>query len=179
MTIGIAIILFPIIVILDLGKFVRRTTKVKPLLRIYRIMSQDVDRMSVTLPPTLLEELDGVVEAGEYDSRSEATRDALRAFVTEFNQQTGLSGTLSGTVVVLFEHEHSDVTDEMTRLQHDFTETIIAVHHVHLSDHLCLESIAVEGPGERIEALLSRLRPLQGVHHVKLTVVEADRQERV
>ena len=86
-----------------------------------------------------------------------------------------LSGTLSGTVVVLYEHEHSGVTDEMSELQHDFTETIIAVHHVHLSEHLCLESIAVDGPGERIEALLDRIRPLKGVHGVKLTVVEADR----
>ena len=138
-------------------------------------MSQDVDRMSVTLPPSLLAELDEVVDAGEYDSRSEATRDALRAFVTEFNQQTGLSGSLSGTVVVLYEHDHSGVSDEMTELQHDFTETITAVHHVHLSDHLCLESIAVDGTGERIEELLSRIRPLKGVHQVKLTVVEADR----
>lgn len=138
-------------------------------------MSQDVDRMSVTLPPSLLSELDGVVEAGEYDSRSEATRDALRAFVTEFHQQTGLFRNLSGTVVVLYEHEHSGVTDEMTKLQHDFTETIIAVHHVHLSNHLCLESIAVDGTGEQIEELLSRIRPLKGVHQVKLTVVEADR----
>ncbi len=138
-------------------------------------MSTDLDRMSVTLPPDLLTELDGVVSAGEYDSRSEATRDAIRAFVTEFNQQTDLSGSLSGTVVVLFEHEHGDVSDEMNHLQHDFTDTIIAVHHVHLSEHLCLESIAVDGPGEQIEALVSRLRPLEGVHHVKLTVVEADR----
>jgi len=138
-------------------------------------MGQDVDRMSVTLPPSLLADLDGVVDAGEYDSRSEATRDALRAFVTEFNRQTGLSGRLSGTVVVLYEHDHSGVTDELTELQHEFTETIIAVHHVHISDRLCLESIAVDGDGERIEALLSRIRPLKGVHHVKLTVVEADR----
>ncbi|ELZ31451.1 CopG family transcriptional regulator [Halogeometricum pallidum JCM 14848] len=138
-------------------------------------MSRANDRMSVTLPPQLLAELDGVVEAGEYGSRSEAARDALRAFVTEFNRQTGLSGSLSGTVVVLYEHDHSGVTERMTDLQHDFSDTIIAVHHVHLSDHLCLESIAVDGTGERIETLLSKLRPLKGVHRVKLTVVEADR----
>lgn len=138
-------------------------------------MNEEVDRMSVTLPPSLLSELDEVVNAGEYDSRSEATRDALRAFLTQFNQQTGLSGMLSGTVNILYEHDHSGVTDEMTELQHDFTDTIIAVHHVHLSDHLCLESIAVDGMGERIEQLLSRIRPLRGVHQVKLTVVEADR----
>ncbi|MFB6150624.1 MAG: CopG family ribbon-helix-helix protein [Haloarculaceae archaeon] len=136
-------------------------------------MTEDVDRMSVTLPPSLLEDLDAVVAAGDYDSRSEATRDAIRAFVTEFNRQQGLSGTLSGTVVVLYDHGHGGVTEEMTALQHDFEETIIAVHHVHLSEHLCLESIAVEGPGERIEGLLDRLRPLKGVQQVKLAVVEA------
>ena len=137
-------------------------------------MSEEVDRMSVTLPPSLLADLDDVVDAGDYDSRSEATRDALRAFVTAFNRQTGLSGRLSGTVVVLYDHHGSGVTEAMTGLQHDFAETIIAVHHVHLSDHLCLESIAVEGPGDRIEGLLARLRPLKGVHQVELTVVEAD-----
>lgn len=139
-------------------------------------MANDVDRMSVTLPPDLLAELDSVVESGDYASRSEATRDALRAFVTEFNQQTGLSGTLSGTVVVLYDHDQHGVTDEMSALQHDFVETIIAVHHVHLSAHFCLESIAVEGDGSRIEQLVARLQPLKGVHAVKLTVVEADRK---
>ena len=137
-------------------------------------MSEDVDRMSVTLPPGLLADVDEVVETGEYDSRSEATRDALRAFVTEFNRQTNLAGGLSGTVVVLYDHHRSGTTDEMTALQHEFDESIVAVHHVHLSHHLCLESIAVDGPGERIEQLVKQLRPLKGVHQVKLTVVEAE-----
>lgn len=138
-------------------------------------MGEDVDRMSVTLPPDLLADVDAIVEAGEYDSRSEATRDALRAFVTEFNRQTNLEGSMSGTVVVLYDHHRSGTTDEMTALQHDFDATVVAVHHVHLSDHLCLESIAVDGPGEEIERLVRRLRPLKGVYQVKLTVVEADR----
>jgi len=138
-------------------------------------MTDDADRMSITLPPELLGELDEVVDTGNYDSRSEATRDALRAYITEFNQQTDLEGSLRGTVVVLYDHHSSGVSEEMTTLQHDYTETIIAVQHVHLSGELCLESIAVDGTGERIEALLSRLRPVSGVHQVSLTVVEADR----
>jgi CopG family nickel-responsive transcriptional regulator len=137
-------------------------------------MSGDVDRMSVTLPPDLLESLDDVVESGDYDSRSEATRDALRAFVTEFNRGRDLSGSLSGTVVVLYDHEGTGVADEMTEIQHDFADTIVAVHHVHLRGHLCLESVAVDGSGEDIESLVARIRPLKGVHHVKLVVVEAE-----
>lgn len=137
-------------------------------------MTGDVDRMSVTLPPDLLAAIDDVVETGQYDSRSEATRDALRAFVTDYNRQTDLDGTWSGTVVVLYDHHSSGTVDRMTALQHEFDETIIAVHHVHLSDHLCLESIAVEGPGGDIERLLEQLRSLKGVHQVELTVVDAD-----
>lgn len=137
-------------------------------------MGEDIERMSITIPPSLLLKLNRIVEIGEYDSRSGATRDALRAFVTEFNRQTGLSGSLSGTVVVLYDHESSGVADEMTSLQHEFEKIIIAVHHVHLSNHLCLESIAVDGDGEDIERLLSRLRPLTGVYQVELTVVEIE-----
>lgn len=138
-------------------------------------MTEDVERMSVTLPQSLLSELDDIVEVGGYDSRSEATREALRMFATEFNRQWDLSGTLSGFVVILYDHEHSGVTDTMTALQHEFAEIIIAVQHVHLSEHLCLESIAVHGFGERIEQMVSKLRPVKGVHQTKLSVVEADR----
>ncbi|WP_396613710.1 nickel-responsive transcriptional regulator NikR (plasmid) [Haloferax sp. S1W] len=137
-------------------------------------MSDELERMSVTLDSSLLAAVDDVVDIGGYASRSEATRDALRAFVTEVQEQRDLNGTLRGTVVVLYEHDHSDVGSEMTSLQHEFTETIIAVQHIHLSDHLCLESLAIDGSGERIEELLSRIRPLKGVHQVKLTVVESD-----
>lgn len=137
-------------------------------------MTDEVERMSVTLPPDLLAAVDDVVEVGQYDSRSEATRDALRAFVTEFNRQRNLRGAWSGTVVVLYDHHSSGTADEMASIQHEFTEIIIAVHHVHLSEHLCLESIAVEGEGNEIERLLEQLRPLKGVRQVKLAVVDAD-----
>jgi CopG family nickel-responsive transcriptional regulator len=137
-------------------------------------MSEDVDRMSVTLPPDLLAAVDETVDTGEYDSRSEATRDALRAFVTEFNRQTNLDGVVSGSVVVLYDHHQSGTTDKMTALQHEFDESIVATHHVHLSHDLCIESIAVDGPGQRIEQFLTQLRPLKGIHQVKLTVLKAD-----
>lgn len=130
--------------------------------------------MSITLPTDLLEDLDAVVEGRGCDSRSEATRDGLRQFVTEFKQQTGLDGIRRGTVVLLYDHNVTGVTDEVLDLQHEFSETIVAVQHVHLSDHLCLETLVVDGPGEEIETLLDRLRSLKGVHQIRLAVVEAE-----
>lgn len=132
----------------------------------------DPERMSVSLPRELLERLDGAVQSAGYDSRSEATRDALRSFLTDIERRQGLSGEFSGSVVVLYDHGRGSVTDEMTALQHEFAETVVAVQHVHLAEHLCLESIAVNGAGERIKTLLDRLRPLNGVREVELAVVE-------
>ncbi len=137
-------------------------------------MTEDIERTSVTLPPSLLADVDDVVATGEYESRSEAVRDALWAFVTEIDEQRGLSGRLGGTVLVLYEHDVEGVTDEVTALQHEFGSVVVASHHVHLREHVCLESIVVDGAGERIERLLTRLRGLRGVRQVELTVVESD-----
>ncbi|MFT4923720.1 MAG: CopG family nickel-responsive transcriptional regulator, partial [Haloarculaceae archaeon] len=43
-------------------------------------MSDDLERISLTLPSSMVDRLDGIVDDWEYDSRSEAFRDSLRDF---------------------------------------------------------------------------------------------------
>ena len=130
--------------------------------------------MSVTLPSGLLDDLDEIVERGAYGSRSEATRDALRSFLTDLRREADVAGVQRGAVVVLYDHDVSGITDEILELQHDLVDTIVATQHVHLTEHLCMETLVVDGPGTAIEALLEAIRPLKGVHQVRLAVVEAD-----
>lgn len=137
-------------------------------------MTDEIERMSVTLPAELLADLEEVVAGDEYDSRSEATRDALRSFLTDYRRENDLAGDQRGAVVVLYDHDVSGVTDEILELQHRSPDAIVATQHIHLSDHLCMETLIVDGPGEDIEALLEALRPLKGVHQVRLAVIEAD-----
>ncbi len=136
-------------------------------------MSQELDRVSITLPPDLLEELDSVVADWEYDSRSEAARDALRAFLTEHRKQRDLKGVHRGTVSLLYDHHVKGVNDAVLELQHELGDTIVAVQHVHLGEDLCLETLVVDGPGENIERLVNRLRSLHGVKRVELSIVSA------
>lgn len=137
-------------------------------------MSDELRRMSVTVPPSLLADLERVVGGDEYASRSEATRDALRSFLTDYRRENDLAGVQLGAVVVVYDHDVSGVNDEILELQHEYPETIVATQHVHLSGHLCMETLVVDGPGEDIEALLGALRPLKGVHQVRLAVVEVE-----
>lgn len=137
-------------------------------------MSDDIDRMSVTIPTNLLADLDEAVEEGSYASRSEAARDAFRSFLTDYRRQNDLAGVQRGAIVVLYDHDVHGITDEVLDLQHELSETIVAVQHVHLSEHLCMETLVVDGPGTEIQELVDALQPLKGVHQVRLAVVEAE-----
>ena len=136
-------------------------------------MADALDRVSITVPADLLADLDEVVDEWEYDSRSEATRDALRAFLTEYRRRTTLAGVQRGSVVVLYDHDVRGVTDAVLELQHELADTIVAVQHVHMSEHLCMETLVVDGPGEEVRELVERLRSLRGVKQVDLALVGA------
>lgn len=137
-------------------------------------MSDDLSRVTMTVPTPLLDDLDDVVGDWDYDSRSAAMRDALRSLVTEYRTENALAGTQRGSVVVQYDHHADDVTETLTALQHEFAETIIAVQHVHLSHDICMETLAVDGTGDAIRTLSNRLRSLSGVKQVQVAVVDAD-----
>lgn len=136
-------------------------------------MAEDLSRISMTLPPDLVADLDEVVAEWDYDSRSEAMRDALRSLLTEYRMETALSGTQRGSVVVQYDHHDGDVSQQIVELQHDFEDAIIAVQHVHLTRHLCMETLAVDGPGKELRELANRLRSMRGVRQVQVAVVDA------
>jgi CopG family nickel-responsive transcriptional regulator len=137
-------------------------------------MADDLSRVSMTLPPELLSELDGMVAGWDYDSRSEAMRDALRSYLTEYRTETGLSGDQRGSIVVQYDHHAGDVTEAVVGLQHEFADTVVAVQHVHLTHDLCMETLAVDGTGAEIRDLANRLRSLSGVEQVRTAVVDAE-----
>lgn len=134
-------------------------------------MADDFEPVSLTIEQTLLTELDEVLEEWDYASRSEAVRDALRDFLTEYRWRTNLSGHHRGSVAVVHDHHVEGVTDAMLDIQHEHLELITAVQHVHLSHNLCLETLIVDGPGQEITQVVNRLQALRGVRQVELALV--------
>lgn len=134
-------------------------------------MTEDLDRISLTLPPEMTDRLDDIATDWDYASRSEAVRDALRDFFTAYEWESDHGETHYGTLVVIHDHHVDGLADRLQQLQHDAEEIITAVQHVHLSHHRCMETITVEGPGAEISDLANRLRSVKGVRQVKVVVV--------
>lgn len=137
-------------------------------------MPEDLDRISLTLPPEMTDRLDGIVADWEYASRSEAIRDALRDFFATYDWEASEGGRHHGTVVVVHEHDHdSGLAGEIQSIQHEMADIVTSVQHIHLTHDRCMESIVVDGPADGIQTLANRLRAVEGVQQVKVVVVGA------
>jgi len=135
-------------------------------------MADDIDRISLTLPSSMVDRIDGIVDDWEYDSRSEAIRDSLRDFFVDYEWETGGEETHHGTIVVVHDHHVAGIADDLQTIQHEMADAITSVQHIHLSHGSCMETLVVEGTGSDITELANRLRSLSGVQQVKVVVVE-------
>lgn len=134
-------------------------------------MGAKITRVSLTLPQDLLGELDRSLKAQGYASRSEAVRDSLRDFLTNYKWRHGLKGERLGVVMLVYEHDVRGLSDKLMDIQHESANIISTVQHLHIDIKNCLETLIVRGAAEDIRKLVDRLGALRGVKQAKLMVV--------
>ncbi|MFX1598193.1 MAG: nickel-responsive transcriptional regulator NikR, partial [Promethearchaeota archaeon] len=118
-------------------------------------------------PRELLSEFDSIIEKSSYTNRSEAIRDAIRNFVSEYKELQGTGGDKVGTLIVLFDHTIKGASDALTHTQHHHEDVISSTLHVHLDWENCLEVIMVKGRVEQINDLANEIFGSKGTKHIK------------
>ena len=135
-------------------------------------MTDKIDRISLTLPSTMISRLDGIVNDWEYASRSEAIRDSLRDFFADYEWETGDDMFHYGTIVTVHDHHVDGLADDLQTIQHEMADIITSVQHIHLSHDSCMETLVVKGSGRKITKLANQIRALHGVQQVKMIIVD-------
>ena len=131
-------------------------------------MEEGISRIGVSLPRSLLDDFDNIIKRRGYSSRSEAIRDAIRAYIAEYRWLESEKGEIVGAVVVIYDHKIHGVSDAIINLQHEFSEIITSSMHVHLNRDQCLELILVKGEMEDIKRLVDRISVMRGVLNIRL-----------
>ncbi|MCK5796722.1 MAG: nickel-responsive transcriptional regulator NikR [Deltaproteobacteria bacterium] len=126
-----------------------------------------VVRVSMALEEDLLARFDALVAQRQYQTRSEALRDLMRASLVD--QQWADNREVVGTVTLLYDHHIPDVGPALTHLQHEADAHVLSALHVHLDARLCLEVIVVQGASDDVRALADALISIRGVLHGRLT----------
>ncbi|MBP9901043.1 MAG: nickel-responsive transcriptional regulator NikR [Verrucomicrobiota bacterium] len=128
-----------------------------------------VTRFSISLPASLLEQLDAMVHEKSYDNRSLAIADMIRDQLVEHRKRFG-GEEIVGTITLVYDHHRQHVQEALTEIQHDHHEVIISAVHVHLDHHNCLEVLIVKGKAALVKKIADELIAAKGVKHGKLTV---------
>jgi CopG family nickel-responsive transcriptional regulator len=126
-------------------------------------------RIGVSLPSNLLNKFDTIIRGRGYSSRSEGIRDAIRAYIVEYEWMERETGEEVGTITYIYDHNQRGLGDELTEAQHHFIDMIKSSTHIHLDDENCFEIIVMKGDAKKIKGLAERIMSLKGVKHLKLT----------
>jgi len=130
---------------------------------------ETVSRFSVSLPPSLLRQLDQMSDEKGYDNRSLAIADMIRDRLVEHQQKFG-NEDIAGTITLVYDHHKPHLQATLTNIQHDHHNVILSTVHVHLDHHNCLEVLLVRGKSAVIRKIADELISAKGVKHGKLTV---------
>ena len=130
-----------------------------------------VVRIGVTFPPELLKDFDEIISKMGYESRSKAIQDAVRLYVSERKWVKEENSTQTGVLLMVYDHDVKGLESELTETQHDHSSLITSTLHIHISEHDCLEAIAVKGKAKEIHHLSDELTTRRGVKILKTTIV--------
>ncbi len=121
-----------------------------------------VSRISVSLPPDLLAELDRMVEHRGYGSRSQAIGDMVNYQLAEHKRMLG-NAVMAGTITLLYNRATRGLQGRLADLQYQHIDEVISSLHVHLSEDQMLEVLLVQGPAATLQAIANEMLALRGV----------------
>ena len=125
--------------------------------------------ISLSLPDDLLEKLDAILGEERDATRSEVVRQAVRSYISQYNELDKVKGQIIATITVLY--EKTEKNEELSRLQHEFSDMITAYLHSHLTETSCLEVMVVKGSAKRLKDLVDGLKANKPVKQINFSVM--------
>ncbi|UPG73858.1 nickel-responsive transcriptional regulator NikR [Roseomonas gilardii subsp. gilardii] len=128
-----------------------------------------MQRITITLDDALLGEIDAL----GYGNRSEALRDLLRAGLRQRVGDGAVNGRCAAALAYVYDHHRRDLPDRLTNIFHDHHDLSVAMLHVHLDHHACLEVAVLKGEVQQVRQVADAVTAERGVQHGNLLVMRA------
>lgn len=130
-------------------------------------------RFGVSMEESLLRKFDDLVLLKGYDNRSEAVRDLVRESIMQHIYEDS-EQVIAGSILLFYNHDHRKLVEEMTKIQHEYHDLILATTHFHLTEQNCLELIVVKGKVKAVQELSHQLTTLKGVQYGDFSIAPVE-----
>lgn len=126
-------------------------------------------RVSLSLPESLVRDIDRIAERRGFPSRSAAIADMLRQSSTRYDSADG-SSIMSGTISLVYQSVQHKCQSQLAELQRKHIDEVISSLHVQLEDHHVLEVMVVQGPAGNLKRIADEFISCRGVKTGQLTL---------
>jgi CopG family transcriptional regulator, nickel-responsive regulator len=134
--------------------------------------SRPVSRISISLPEDLLSDLDRMVEARGFESRSQAVNDMLHQFLLEHKCDQG-DDVMVAIVALFYKNSVPGLQKQLADLQFQYIDEVISSLHVHLMHNQTMEVILVQGPARKLQMIADEMTSRRGVTSGKMHLIAA------
>ena len=128
---------------------------------------EKLSRISISMPESLLDGLDQMVNERGFESRSQAICDMINHQLNEFRSQQG-SAVMTGTVNLVYNHSTPGLTKRLHDLQYEYLDEVISNLNVNLTNNSTLSVILIQGPADKLRMIADKLITLRGVVYGRL-----------
>ena len=136
----------------------------------------DLVRTGLSLERELLTRFDRTIRRRGYRIRSEAIRDLIREdLVTE---EADANKIVVGTLTLVYDHHRGGLSEKLIEIQHRAGGKVLAVTHVHLDHHNCLEVVIMKGRCGDLRRVGDEILSSRGVKHGRLVITSTGRHLR-
>jgi CopG family nickel-responsive transcriptional regulator len=129
-----------------------------------------MDRITITIDDDLLTEVDALVVARGYTSRSEAIREMVRESA-KHELLADRTTPCVATLTYVYNHALRDLPQRLVDAQHEHRDLSVATTHVHFGHHDCLEVVILRGPVAAVQHHADALTAQRGVRHANLHLI--------
>ncbi len=137
-----------------------------------------MNRFTISLESDLALAFDQWIAEREYENRSEAVRDLIRAQLEDSRQIEGGESSCIACLSYVYAHDERALAARLAQIQHENHDLAVSTAHVHLDHRSCLETVIMKGPTARVRAFANRLCAEKGVHHGQINLIGMSPHDR-
>lgn len=125
--------------------------------------------ISLSIPDSIVKQIDQTMKEKGFVSRSEIARQALRLYLTEDLKIEDIEGETTATITLIYK-ENTD-RRRLLEAQHVHSGLVSTFMHTHIHKGFCLEVIILNGQAKLIKKFVDNLRQNEQITQIKISVL--------
>ncbi|MDD1690566.1 MAG: nickel-responsive transcriptional regulator NikR [Methanoregula sp.] len=138
-------------------------------------MTSDPDnhtsRFGVTLPASMIEQLDEILIHRGYTSRSKGIHDAIQFFNINNQWFDNRTNDKMGVITILYDCKKENLLTSIYEIRYEYQDIIRISLRKNISQDRQLDLFVIQGSTVQIKALVKMLTSLNGIETVKITTI--------